>query len=722
MLNVGQSVGDWILEEVLASGGMGQVFRARNRVSERITAAVKLAHAPSSDSDRDRFIREAELLYAIRHPAVVRVVGFGQDDTHGVLWLAMEYVEGQTLARRVARSTFSVDEAVGLFRLIAEGLAHVHAAGVSHRDIKPSNIMIRDDGSPCLIDFGIAHDSYGPTLTAADAVPGTPAYMPPELFQDGPVDHSLADVYALAIVLAESLTGRPAFELEPGLSSGQAMVRMISMKARSVPVELPSEFPTMLRDLVRIASRPDPKRRSLSMTGFATMLARTPLAPEGEASWDDGYTNPEVTAPGVAGSTPPWRSLDERLRNDPKTERRIHLLMIAIAVACVFVMLEIAVAAWLGSLSAPGAATEAVSWSDYRTESRERVVLPVAVFDPQTPTPLAHLYVTRGVIELDVIDSPEIPSLSKVMTLMDGQPARGQIEGGQLVTLGKRLTASSESWSRQGANVGPMSIWFASDTRVDLAWYVGRTVQASGWSPFVAYTRNEGEVHYPLLLGVPSVDHVVLHMAPNGFAIDYHGEIRHITCPGSCGPDWPFDELVTFLDKARDEYPDALAIFASDRSLWWQIARTRDFVTRRPRHPETPLFRTVSFAGVGQSILPPATTAKAVANKPATGGMTIRGVDLSELTWSGPSPEAKLSKQAEGLKLCFRRAQRNTPELAGDVSLLLSVVGGRVNSTSAVRNTTGDRDLAACLEKRARRWRVDGSSGTAKLTVGFDWE
>ena len=182
MLKPGMRVGDWVVVRALAEGGMGSVFEAHNRKSERIRAALKVIKPHGPDAE-ERFIREAEVLYSLRDPSIVRVSGFGEDDELGVLWLAMELVEGTGFESRITGEPADPAWALSVFTRVARGLAHAHSEGIYHRDIKPANLMIwSKDGQPVIVDFGIASTVNQTKLTKTGMVPGTMAYLPPELF------------------------------------------------------------------------------------------------------------------------------------------------------------------------------------------------------------------------------------------------------------------------------------------------------------------------------------------------------------------------------------------------------------------------------------------------------------------------------------------------------------------------------------------------------------
>ncbi|WP_437274861.1 protein kinase [Sorangium sp. So ce375] len=199
------------IERFAGSGGMGDVYRARDRRSGEAVALKVLQSA--SAADLRRFAREAESLVALRLPGVVQYVAHGTTGA-GRPYLAMEWLEGVTLDQRLARGPLSIAEGVTLAARVATTLGAVHRLGIVHRDLKPSNLMLVGGAveRATLLDFGIARDiGLTRSLTAPGAILGTPGYMAPEQARGDSAVDSRADVFALGCVLFECLAGRPAF-------------------------------------------------------------------------------------------------------------------------------------------------------------------------------------------------------------------------------------------------------------------------------------------------------------------------------------------------------------------------------------------------------------------------------------------------------------------------------------------------------------------------------
>jgi hypothetical protein len=248
---VGERVaGRYLVERLAARGGMGTVFRASDELSGD---PVALKIVPRDGGDAARFGQEARLLSELRHPAIVRYLGHGQV-SHGLSFLAMEWLEGEDLSQRLARAGLGVVDALAIVRRVAEGLAAVHARGLVHRDIKPGNIRLvgSDPARATLIDFGIAHvrssgrASPGPPMTGTGVILGTVEYMSPEQATGDRALDPRADVFALGCVLFECLTGEPAFS---GVHVMAVLAKILREQAPRVRDRRP-ELPPALDDLV----------------------------------------------------------------------------------------------------------------------------------------------------------------------------------------------------------------------------------------------------------------------------------------------------------------------------------------------------------------------------------------------------------------------------------------------------------------------------------------
>jgi len=287
-ISPGSRLGPYEVVSLIGAGGMGEVWRARDTRLQREVALKILPELFAADADRlARFQREAQALAALNHPNVAQIYGF--EEGGGVRALAMELVEGEDLAERVARGAIPVDEALPIARQVAEALEAAHEKGIVHRDLKPANVKLAADGSVKVLDFGIAKavagDATGvvptstptvmPTVTssgtAAGLILGTAAYMSPEQARGKPVDRR-TDLWAFGALLYEMLTARRAFD-------GETVTDVLAAVVTRDPDwdALPVDTPPAVRRLLRRALVKEPKNR-LQAIGDARVVLQETIA------------------------------------------------------------------------------------------------------------------------------------------------------------------------------------------------------------------------------------------------------------------------------------------------------------------------------------------------------------------------------------------------------------------------------------------------------------
>ena len=242
------------LLEKLGGGGMGVVYKGRDRESGRLVALKFLSESLAEDPViRRRFHREARAAAELEHPNIGAIHGVEEQD--GRLFLVMPFYGGGTLKARIAGGPLPIADAVSCAIQIAEGLSLAHGWGIIHRDIKPANLVFADDGTLKILDFGIAKVG-GEKLTRTGLVLGTLAYMSPEQATGGTVDHR-TDLWALGVVLYEMLVGRPPFSAP----SIEQLFRAVRGGVTPLVRDTRPEVPERVQDVVSRLLQREPHKR-----------------------------------------------------------------------------------------------------------------------------------------------------------------------------------------------------------------------------------------------------------------------------------------------------------------------------------------------------------------------------------------------------------------------------------------------------------------------------
>lgn len=355
--------GRYILQSPIGEGGMGVVHLAQDELLGR-TVAIKVFREGTADAARAT--SETRLLAGLNHPALVTLF-----DAHvegpAPNYLVMEFVDGPTLAGRILRGPIPEDVVATVAGDLADALHVVHAAGVVHRDIKPSNVLLRTSPVPGeefrakLADFGIAYLVDSTRLTTPGLLIGTAAYVSPEQVR-GAAPTPAADIYALGLVLLESLTGVRAFAQK---TPHEAALARLS-QAPPVPAHLGSEWAALLTSMTAAepADRPSALDVVVAVSGFggsggdaaaAAAPAATALAPaitiaDGPVASDSGVSGPPVDHDGV---TRVWEEPLSAAPGAPQPERA-RWLPFAVVAAILLAFAISGLIIW-GSLAAPPA-------------------------------------------------------------------------------------------------------------------------------------------------------------------------------------------------------------------------------------------------------------------------------------------------------------------------------------------------------------------------------
>ncbi len=288
---IGKRLAHYDLTALVGKGGMGEVYRATDTRLGREVAIKILPRELSGDPERAaRFEREARTLASLQHPNVASIYGYEEAD--GVRFLAMELVEGQDLAERLAAGSLPLNEALEIAHQVAVGLEAAHEKGILHRDLKPANVKVGLDGTVKILDFGLARAYTGdtdggadlansPTITAAmtqaGTILGTAAYMSPEQAKGKPLDRR-SDIWSYGVMVYEMLVGQQLFA---GETLGETMAEVLK---GSLDLDaLPAATPPAVRQLLRRCLDRDPATRLRDIGEARIVLADPHRAPEGAA-------------------------------------------------------------------------------------------------------------------------------------------------------------------------------------------------------------------------------------------------------------------------------------------------------------------------------------------------------------------------------------------------------------------------------------------------------
>jgi tetratricopeptide (TPR) repeat protein/tRNA A-37 threonylcarbamoyl transferase component Bud32 len=280
MLSEGERIGHYEILSLLGQGGMGQVYLARDEILERNVAIKFLPEEMERDfQTRQRFVREAKSAAALDHPFICKVYETGE--TEGKAFIAMEYVQGQTLREKMEKEPINLRDALRISLEVAEALDEAHKKGIVHRDLKPANIMIIPGGHAKVMDFGLAkrvlpggEEALSRTLTQSSitesgSIAGTISYMSPEQARGEDID-ARSDIFSLGIILHEMLTGGHPF-------SKPSAIETLSSILRDAPPQThikPKSVNPIITPIIREALSKDIKNRYQSVSELADDLRR----------------------------------------------------------------------------------------------------------------------------------------------------------------------------------------------------------------------------------------------------------------------------------------------------------------------------------------------------------------------------------------------------------------------------------------------------------------
>jgi hypothetical protein len=291
-LTAGTRLGSYEIVAPIGTGGMGEVYRARDTKLDRDVAIKVLPpHLASDPEALARFEREAKAVAALSHPNILAIHDFGRDASVGVSYAVMELLDGATLRARLDDGPVALKKAIQIGADVASGLAAAHARGIVHRDLKPENLFVTSDGRVKILDFGLARSaaadaSYADSPTAMrrtdpGTVLGTVGYMSPEQVRGLPADQR-SDIFSLGCVLYEIITGTRAFQRDTGAETMTAILREDPQDLSASGITAPGGVDAVIRHCLE--KQPDERFQSARDLAFALHSLSSPSSTSGRAA------------------------------------------------------------------------------------------------------------------------------------------------------------------------------------------------------------------------------------------------------------------------------------------------------------------------------------------------------------------------------------------------------------------------------------------------------
>ncbi len=352
--------GRYRLDSIIGYGGMTTVYRAFDLRLNRFVA-LKVLHHYLADSPEfvQRFRRESEVLTKLRHPGIVQIYEVGEAD--GQLYMALEYVDGGSLADKIRSGPLPIDAAVEIVRQIGSALAYVHKHGIVHRDLKPSNILFARDGRVLLSDLGSGIRPGESPLTQTGTIVGTPVYMSPEQAQGGRLD-ARSDIFSLGVVLYQLVTGQMPF------AANRPRETLLSIVHDPPPPvhKFRPDVSSYLEAVILRALAKDPAERFQTTDEFVAALANLSARPVATA-----HTRVQMTRPSA------------KAMPQPMSRRNLN----AIGIAAGFVLFGVLLALFMVRVNYQAAPARTPIASATPDATPSRTPFPTSFPLPPTPPP-----------------------------------------------------------------------------------------------------------------------------------------------------------------------------------------------------------------------------------------------------------------------------------------------------------------------------------------------
>ena len=390
-LEIGSTVGDYQVVGILGAGGMGQVYKVRNVISDRVEAMkVLLPDLVNQPDLADRFLREIKVQASLEHPNIASLHTAVRVDNQ--LLMLMEFVEGVTLDHKLKDGPLPAAEAVDYVMQVLAALEYAHARGVVHRDIKPANMMLTPGGVVKLMDFGIARSSADHKLTQTGTTVGSLYYMSPEQIQGVTAPDARSDLYSVGVSLYELVTGKRPFD-----GDSQFAIMSAHLAGTPVPpVTIDPRLPQLLNDVILMSVAKDANARFQTAGAVRNALANVAAGLKPVAA---------LPAPAQAPATAPVGRPAKAAQ--PGSHRGQWMVLGAVA-AVLAIVAVVAIAPWKNTGAAPSKVVSPAAQSPVSVPPAPVAAQPE--LQPQQPASSVPVPQVAAPVSTPMNASPRVPS------------------------------------------------------------------------------------------------------------------------------------------------------------------------------------------------------------------------------------------------------------------------------------------------------------------------
>ncbi len=389
MFEIGHTIGDYQIIDILGAGGMGKVYKVRNVISDRVEALKVLLPNLEADPELgDRFIREIKVQASLDHPNIAKLHTALRAENQ--LLMVMEFVEGCSLESLLRSGPIPLANGAHYICQVLSALAYAHSRGIVHRDIKPANMMLTPDGVVKLMDFGIARVAEADRkLTQTGRTVGSLYYMSPEQIQGGTVD-ARADLYSVGVSLYELVTGRRPFQGDSDYS-----IMAAHLAASPVPpIQIDPSLPSAMNEIILMSIAKDAAQRFQSAEAFCNALWNVYLVLTGQAQ---PAVAPAVATAPAAAAAPSPQPAPPRVAAKTGSRRGLYMVLGSLVTIAVLILAVTQVPRWLKTRAGENPAQPSAVSAPAAEQNPAPVSAPQQAAPQPTPAAQAQEPVTPAV-------------------------------------------------------------------------------------------------------------------------------------------------------------------------------------------------------------------------------------------------------------------------------------------------------------------------------------